>query len=174
MPVILYLSYIVMSALGMFLPDLRITIIDIIVLFVLYFIAATFEEMGFLGYIVDPMLDKWSALKASIIQGLLWDLWHIFLYFEDEHSIEWIFWQCLFSLGARIVIIWLYLNNNKSILAGIFFHAMINVSDTIFPINGSYYNPFYPAVITGIICIIIILVYGSKTLQANKIRKKRV
>lgn len=35
------------------------------------------EELGWRGYILPKMLTKYSALKAGIILGTIWEIWHL-------------------------------------------------------------------------------------------------
>jgi hypothetical protein len=47
------------------------------------------------GYIIEPMQNKYSALKASIIIGIVWAIWHIIPYYQAHQSTHWIVWQCI-------------------------------------------------------------------------------
>ncbi|MBE0448262.1 MAG: hypothetical protein IBX64_09230 [Actinobacteria bacterium] len=69
MPLIYLLSYGVMRLMGLPLPEPHIPSLTIPLLFVVFFIAAVGEELGWMGYAVDPMQDRWSALTTSIILG---------------------------------------------------------------------------------------------------------
>lgn len=61
-------------------------------------------------------------------------------------------------------IVWLYNNTGKSILAGILFHAMINVSEFSFPNYGSHYDPFISGIIFGVAVAIVVFLWGPRTL----------
>ena len=60
-------------------------------------------------------------------------------------------------------IVWLYNNTGKSILAGILFHAMINVSEFSFPNYGSYYNPLISTIIFATVAAIVVFLGSPKT-----------
>jgi hypothetical protein len=62
--------------------------------------------------------------------------------------------QCLFTIVARVLIVWLYNNTGESLLPGILFHTIINVSWSLFPNYGSHYNPA-TEVITAIMAVIV-------------------
>jgi hypothetical protein len=64
----------------------------------------------------------------------------------------------------RILIVWLYNNTGKSVLAAILFHDMVNVSEFSFPNEGSYYDPFITGAILVVIVVIVTFFWGSKTL----------
>ena len=169
MPAIMILSYIVMDLLGPPLPPLQVSvrmIIVALVLFAVFFFPALCEEVGWSGYAIDPMQDRWGALQASVILGLVWALWHVIPYFEANNSLSWVVWQCVFTVGARVIIVWLYNKAGKSLLAATLFHTTINVSTFLFPIYGSYYNPEITAIITLIFAIFVAVLWIQKKARA--------
>jgi membrane protease YdiL (CAAX protease family) len=165
MPVIILLSYREMRLSGMSLPKPQIPFASIPVLFIVFFIAAIGEETGWTGYVTEPLLGKWSALKTGIIMGILWAVWHFIPFIQTHHSITWVLWQCFTTILLRIIIVWLYSNTGKSLFAAVVFHDMINVSDTLFPNNGSHYDPAVTGVFLLITVVIITFLWGSKTLS---------
>ncbi len=46
--------------------------------FFVYFIGALGEEVGWSGYIIEPLQNRYGALKASLVLGIIWAVWHIF------------------------------------------------------------------------------------------------
>ncbi len=164
MPAVIVLSYGFMRLLRQPLPEPHIPFGAIPIFFLMFFISATGEEMGWSGYITDPLQDRWSALTASIIIGAVWAIWHILPYIQAHHTPIWVIWQCGFTVVTRILIVWLYNNTGKSVFATILFHAMVNVSWALFPNYGSSYNPFITCIITAVTAGIIIFLWGTKTL----------
>lgn len=164
MPAIMLLSYWVMRLMGQPLPEPNIQFPMIPVLFVEYFIVGIGEEVGWTGYLTEPMLRRYSALKSSIILGTVWAIWHVVPYIQTHHGLVWVVWQCFATVALRILIVWLYNNTGKSVIAAILFHTMINVSDTLFPNNGSHYNPVITGVIVAVVACIVTFLWGSKTL----------
>jgi uncharacterized protein len=35
------------------------------------------EELGWSGYLIDPLQEHWGALPAAIVVGIVWAVWHI-------------------------------------------------------------------------------------------------
>lgn len=163
-PVIMVLSYVVMRLAGLPLPDPQIPWLMAPALFLAFFIAAIGEELGWTGYAFDPMQDRWGALKASIVLGLVWGLFHLIPDLQNGHAANWILWQRLGTVARRVLIVWLYNNTGKSVFSAILFHAMDNVSWVLFPNYGSHYDPFVTSMITFLVVGIVIFAWGSKTL----------
>jgi len=164
MPIIMLLSYGVMRLRGTAFPELHISIFAILIFFIMFFISAVGEEAGWMGYVYEPMQDRWSALKSSIIMGSVWAIWHAVPYIQTHNTLKWIVWQCFFTIAARVLIVWLYNNTGKSILPAILFHTMINVSWAVFPSYGSHYDPAISGGIIIITAVIITFLWGTTTL----------
>ncbi|MEJ7685149.1 MAG: CPBP family intramembrane glutamic endopeptidase [Segetibacter sp.] len=138
-------------------------------IFCVFFITAAGEEAGWMGYSIEQMQNHWGALKASLILGLVWAVWHIIPYIQAHHNATWIVWQCLFTVAARVIIVWFYNNTGKSVFAVILFHTMSNVRTFVFPNYGSHYNPVVTGAIMTIIAVIVTFLWGPKTLALRTI-----
>lgn len=165
MPIVMLLSYLAMRLIGRPLPEPHIPFLAVPLFFILFFITAVGEEAGWMGYAVDPIQKRWGALKAGIILGSVWGIWHVVgWYFQAHHTLTWTEGQYLSSLALRIIIIWLYNNTGKSVLAAVLFHDMMNVSEFLFPNYGSHYDPAITGTITVITAVIVTFLWGPKTL----------
>jgi len=164
MPGVLIVSYGLMRVMGVPLPPPRFTVLAALVLLLAFFIAALGEELGWSGYVIDPMQERWGALQASILLGLVWAAWHIVPLLQAHRSPAWIAWQCLFTVAARVLLVWLYNNTGKSVFAAAGCHAMGNVSVFLFPIYGSYYDPCIAGLITTFTAALVTVVWGPRTL----------
>ena len=170
MPVIMILAYGLMNLMGVSIPDLPFPVVMAPIFFLVYFIFALGEEVGWMGYAIDPMQDRWNALKASIILGIVWSIWHIVLFIQMHQPTIWIAGQCINLAVTRILIVWLYNNTGKSVFATILFHAMYNVGTFLFPNYGSIYGPFIACIVVTVTAVIVTFLWGPKTLA--QFRKK--
>ena len=168
MPAIMFLSYVAMRLAGVSLPKLQIPFALIPVFFIAFFIGAIGEEVGWSGYAIDALQDRWGALIGSIILGAVWAIWHIIPYIQAHNDISWIVWQCLGTVGSRVIITWIYNNTGKSMFAAISYYAMINVTWVLFPNYGSNYDPAITGIIILIIATAVTFFWGAKTLSRNK------
>jgi len=173
-PVIFILAFGVMTSMGETTPDPLFPVVAVPVLFVLFFIFALFEEVGWMGYAFDPMENRWLALKASLILGVIWALWHLPLYILAGQDPLWVAGQIISLLAIRILIVWIYNNTGKSVFAAILFHAVYNVCTITI-------TSFYTAtghLITSILIIIttitVILLWDADTLTEFRFRNKDI
>jgi membrane protease YdiL (CAAX protease family) len=100
--------------------------------------AGFLEEIGWTGFALPKMFLKLPPLKAAIVLGLLWGLWHIpvinFLGAAVPHGAYWLHFFLAFTAAMtamRALISWLYANT-KSIPLAQLMHACSTGSLVIF------------------------------------------
>jgi uncharacterized protein len=164
MPTIAVLSYWYLKMTGALLPEPPTPLLAVFIFFFVFFIGAMGEEVGWSGYVTDPLQNQYGAFKSSIIIGFIWAIWHIIPYSQAHQTPIWIFWQCLGTVFLRTIMVWIFNNTHKSVFAMILFHTMININPYLFPSNGSHYDPFVFSILIIIAAIAITLLWESKTL----------
>ncbi len=164
MPGVMVLEYGLLRWMGSPIPEPQFSVLTALVMFLVAFIAALGEELGWMGYAIDPMQDRSNALQASIFLGLAWAAWHFVPLIQAGRSPEWIAWWSLFTVASRVLIVWLYNNTGKSVFVAAVYHAMMNVSWQLFPINGSFYDPRITGLIVAVAAVIVIVIWGPRTL----------
>lgn len=102
----------------------------------LLIMAASFEELGWRGYAFDSLQSRYTYFTASVVFSVLWSAWHFPLLFVKDsyqfqiyHQNVWYavnFFVSIIPMG--IIISWICIKNNKSVLAAILFHFVINMS----------------------------------------------
>jgi membrane protease YdiL (CAAX protease family) len=164
MPGIAILAYGLMRLVRLPLPAPQFPGLAALVMFLAFFIAALGEEVGWSGYVIDPMQDRWNALQASVLLGLVWATWHIVPLVQAQRSPAWLAWWCLFTVTLRVLIVWIYNNTGKSVFAAALYHAIANVSWQLFPNYGSHWDPRITGLITALAAVIVTVVWGPRTL----------
>lgn len=168
-PLIYVSSYAIMHLRGLPLPDpITIPLLMVPVFFVMFFIGGTGEELGWSGHAIDPMQNRWGTVKASIILGVLWAIWHSIPLVQTGNPASWVVWQTLGAIPLRILIVWIYNKTGKSVFAATLFHAAGNVSWSLFPNYGSHYDPFITCMITSVAAGIVILSWGARRIANDK------
>ena len=144
-------------------------------LFLLLFILAAGEEIGWMGYVFEPLQERWGALYGSIILSIPWWLGHFPSILSIGGDSLDLIWWLPGAISIRILIVWLFNNTGNSVFVAILFHAMINLGRIIsYPSTGSHYNSTFQSVgyiIISLVAIFVVLMWDSKTLtQESKIR----
>lgn len=125
------------------------------------------EEFGWRGYAFENLRNKYKALPAAIIAGLMWGLWHLPLFFVPRAEFYYnrpVWGLLLTTVLAGIILAWFYANTKGSIFAAMLGHAMFNWANYVFPSLGSdtaalvLFGLYFAAV------AYIVWRYGSKTL----------
>ena len=136
----------------------------------IFFFGPVPEELGWRGIALDQLQEKFSALIASFILGGVWALWHLPLFFmkgtyQNEIGFGsadfWMFNMTL--LPITILMTWIYNHTDRSILAAILFHFIINLSGEFFGIEGV--ARIYQFDLLFIMTALVVLLYGEKTLN---------
>ncbi|PRY13153.1 hypothetical protein CLV24_10667 [Pontibacter ummariensis] len=131
------------------------------------------EELGWRGYVLDPLQEKWGALKGSAILGFFWICWHLPLFFIEgtsQHAkgFGFQFWSWSFQLVfLSIVFTWVYNNTNRSILAAVLLHLMANMA---YPVN---LEPVGEAIFT-VIRLLIVLAIAFAWRQKPSVKKQLI
>ena len=103
------------------------------------------EELGWRGFFLPRLLEKYNVWKSSIIIGFAWTIWHLASFTFPGAAIPSIFEVNLWTLflylltimGESLLFTYLFLKTRFSVLIAILFHAVFNASSnivlTIFP-----------------------------------------
>jgi membrane protease YdiL (CAAX protease family) len=168
MPGVMVLSYGLMRLTGQPVPTPQFPVLATIAMFLVFFIAALGEELGWSGYSIDPMQDRLGALPAGVMLGVVWAAWHIVPLVQAHRSPAWITWWCVGTVAIRVVMVWLYNNTGKSVFGAALFHDMINVTWQLFPLHGSYYDPRVTGLIMTLVAVIVTVVWRPRTLARSR------
>jgi membrane protease YdiL (CAAX protease family) len=113
---------------------------EIILSMILLALVPVLEELGWRGYGVDSLADKFNLFNTSLIFGALWGLWHLPVFFI-ENSYQSSLWgrHPLFALNffagifpLAIIMNYLFYQNRRSIFLLALFHVLVNYSSELF------------------------------------------
>ena len=169
MPCVMASSYVVMWLMGATLPAPQFSLATTMILFVVFFVAAVGEELGWSGYAIDPLQNRFGALQGALLLGVVWAVLHLIPLLSVQRSPTWIAWWALGTVSYRVIITWLYNNTGRSVFVAVLFHAMINVTYFLFPVQGSFYDPRVTGLIVALIAVIITVAFGPRTLVRARV-----
>jgi membrane protease YdiL (CAAX protease family) len=141
------------------------------------FISGFSEELGWRGFALDQLQARWSALRASLVLGLVHALWHTPLFLipgisQGEmglFSLDYFLFLLMVPMGA-VVMTWVYNNTRRSILSAVLLHFFQNLSlDLLSGLQGAlptaYWALFAGAI--GLLAVALIAVWGAQTLTGR-------
>lgn len=150
------------------------SVIEISIFFILYFIGAMGEEIGWSGFATEPLQNKFGTLKASVILGSVWAIWHIVPYIQMSKTATWILLQCLSTVLLRVIMFWIFNNTGKSVFAMILFHTTINLSPYLIPNNGVNFEPIVLLLALLLLTVLISYLWGTKTFANYKFKNNNI
>jgi uncharacterized protein len=139
-------------------------------LHVLLFVGPMTEEIGWRWYALPMLQAERSALLASLVLGSSWALWHLPLAWTGETS-----WPGLpfplFALAIvalAILFTWAYNGTGGSLLIVLLFHAAINFTLTLVPVQPTSTMPLRTCLIgVGLLwaaAIVVVIAEGPTRL----------
>lgn len=116
-----------------FTEDFSFTGVGIGTAFVTITLAAILEEVGWKGYCEDSIGAYMNWFWESLIFGVIWSLWHLPLIFIEGTYHAGLMVNPLFVVNFFVsavpmgfIITWVYLVSDRSILACIIYHFVVN------------------------------------------------
>jgi membrane protease YdiL (CAAX protease family) len=131
------------------------------------------EEVGWRGYALPRLQNKYTAERSSWILGVVWGVWHFpsiaFLYYATGPFLANNLFASLISIiGLTFVYTWLY-NNTESTLMMIIFHGWSNTLG-LFMVNA-FNNPmavFLTVALNWTLAVILVRKYGKENLSKKR------
>jgi len=125
------------------------------------------EEYGWRGYLL-PRLLPLGEIKASVLIGVIWGVWHLPLLLAGLNYPGVNIWLAIIvftfvTVALSFAYTWFYVASSGSVLVAAVFHASTNqFSDTFWvPPRLSVVTPFAPSVVSAVLIIALVLVvYG--------------
>ena len=104
------------------------------------------EELGWRGYALPVLQERWGWRTASLGLGLVWAVWHLPLFFIDGTSQAHIP-LALFLLSVvamSVLFAWLVQRTAGSVVAALLLHTAINYWPTVVPVlpNEASYRAY--------------------------------
>ena len=117
-------------------PDVTVTIPGAVALFIfsLFPGSAGGEEIGWRGFALPHLQAARSALRASLVLGVVWGVWHLPLYLVGTDIrplglfVPWV----VLAIAVSVIYTWIYNGTGGSLLMVVLFHAASNVPLTVF------------------------------------------
>ena len=128
------------------------------------------EELGWRGYALDRLQQRWNALISSLILGIFWAAWHVPLFFMNgtfQNEIgfatagSWRF--CISIVIMSVFFTWIFNNTRRSTLSAILLHFSINLTGNLLEFTAMQEN--IRIILLVVLTVIVVRVYGYKKLS---------
>ena len=134
------------------------------------------EEIGWRGFVLPRMQDRHSALKASLLIGILWGPWHLPLWLtgSEGHPISLYVPFVVAVVVSSVFYTWLYNNTGGSLLIVVLYHAASNLPITVLisPLGSQMAQPFLIYVaLTVVAAAAIVIATGAENLSRTAHRQ---
>ncbi len=107
-------------------------------LLIIALFAGSQEELGWRGYILDPLEKRFGQWLGSLVLGVIWAVWHLPLFFipgSGQGAIPWPGFLLL-TTGYSLFFSCIREASGKRTFSGIYAHGLINVFGSVFPLIG--------------------------------------
>lgn len=136
----------------------------------LSFIFPAVEEIGLRGYWLDELQQRFSPTVAGLINGTAWAVWHMpFVWFPGYYANTTFnpeLWWWLPSIVLHtLLIVWVYNSTDRSILAALLFHGMMNLTGEFLGLAPE----IFPFMLIGNFVAAAVVVTGSRSMQRGPV-----
>ncbi len=141
-----------------------------------FLIVSLWEEIGWMGFALPRLQDRYGPLVASVVLGVLWALWHLPAYFNSTQVVEdkvglgdldrllyLLPLLILLATSTRIVMSWLFNVAMGSVIVVTLFHAAFNISNnelvTAFmpQMKSMFANNEWMYAVSGVLALVLIV-----------------
>lgn len=97
------------------------------------------EELGWRGFALPRLQAEYSALTASLLLGAVWAIWHfpLFLMGAPRNQTGSFLLYAILIIAVSILLTWCYNSTAGSVLLAMVFHAAVNSSGSLLPVQQS-------------------------------------
>lgn len=115
------------------------------------------EELGWRGYALPKLQERFDPLTSSLILGALWAAWHLpnalipgLSYYYSVFA-----FFLAYVVAMTVLFTWLANNTQASVLMAWIFHAAINTSGAVFAIGNNPRQWTLSALVYGLAALIV-------------------
>jgi uncharacterized protein len=128
------------------------------------------EEIGWRGFALPRLQERFSPLVSSLILGVLWAAWH--LPNALIPGLDYYFYAfplfLIYVVAMTILFTWLANNTKGSVLIAWIFHAAINASGAVFALGDNVRQWTLSAIVYAVVAVVIVIA----TRQTARVHKE--
>jgi membrane protease YdiL (CAAX protease family) len=128
------------------------------------------EEPGWRGFALPRLLERYPALTASLILGVVWAAWHLPLLLVDDLTV----YGTINAVLAAVVFTWVYQNTGGSVLIPILMHMShqnsVRYLGKVFAEPDHSQQQWIAVALWGLVVIAIVAVKGGASFASGHVR----
>ncbi len=130
------------------------------------------EEVGWRGFALPRLQQRFSPLVSSLILGVLWAVWH--LPNALIPGLDYYFYAfpqfLIYVVAMTVLFTWLANNTKGSVLIAWIFHAAINASGAFFPLGDNVRQWTLSGIVYAVVAVVVVIA----TRQTARVQKEAV
>lgn len=160
-------------------PALDTTVVAVLIgfLFSIFPGSALGEELGWRGFVLPRLQSRQSALRASLLIGVVWGPWHLPLWLtgRESHPISLFAAFVVSVICMSVLCTWMYNGTGGSLLIVVLFHATANLPVTylIAPL-GKDMAPSFLVFVALMVVAATVVVLATGPAQLSRTRQKQI
>ena len=144
----------------------------VVSLFIFMMIGIWGEEIGWRGFALPKLQEKYHPLLASLILGAIWAIWHLPLFFLEgsQQAQQGMTFFFLATLGYSILYSWIYNGSGESLFMIWLLHSINNatVSYTTLFFKPLIKEPIFSLAVLGFFDLLVVLFTKSNLLYQRE------
>jgi membrane protease YdiL (CAAX protease family) len=122
------------------------------------FICCIGEEIGWRGFLLPLLYNKYSLFKSSIIVGILWGVWHL----NFNSGLTGFLLFTVYISGFSVIMSWIYAKTKGNMNLMILLHFCFNLFSHVFLWNRFVIQLFVVEAIVFTLIAIVIVICNQK------------
>ncbi|MDW8059067.1 MAG: CPBP family intramembrane glutamic endopeptidase [Thermomicrobium sp.] len=134
-------------------------------------VSNVWEEIGWRGFALPRLAERWGDLVASVWLGLVGFLWHLPLLLDPRSPMSQLSWplQAVFLVAMSVLLTWVYRGTGGSLWWVTVFHAMSNAV-ALGMLQAKLFVASYPVVVflVAVAALSVAIRYGRWSFAVSR------
>jgi membrane protease YdiL (CAAX protease family) len=144
-----------------------------LIFFIVQLVLSFAEELGWRGFGLPRLMKRYGALKASLLIGLIWGTYHLWIIPICPHCLsltDVLVTQYLRLIATSVIYGWMYNSTKGSLFLVMVAHAGHNMATNLMPGVGG--SPVIVALSYVAVAIVVVLMTDPRTLSRSNSGKR--
>lgn len=95
------------------------------------------EEIGWRGFALPRMMARWGTLRAALLLGVFWWIWHLPLFWlpdwrAEGFTVPGLLWFGAAVMAYNVIIVFIYNRSGRSVWCAVAFHSAVNTIEPLY------------------------------------------